>query len=171
MFLAHAVVAGWGGIPVIWSGDELAQPNDPSWADDPRHADDNRWAHRPRLDEAKAAGRHDLSTVEGKVYAGLAHLARVRAALPQLHASARVHVLTDTDPGILAVARSHAVGPMVGLYNVTGEHRPFPIHRLHEAGLEAPYEALGGHQVTSGTGGVVWLPPYAAWWVVEASLK
>jgi len=171
MFLVHAVVAGWGGIPVIWSGDELAQPNDPSWADDPRHADDNRWAHRPRLDEAKAARRHDLSTVEGKVYTGLAHLARVRAALPQLHASARVDVLTDTDPGVLAVARSHAAGPMVGLYNVTGEHRPFPIHRLHEAGMEAPYEALGGHQVTSGTDGVVWLPPYAAWWVVEAPLR
>ena len=29
IFLAHAVVAGWGGVPVIWSGDELALPNDP----------------------------------------------------------------------------------------------------------------------------------------------
>jgi amylosucrase len=168
MFLAHAIVAGWGGIPVIWSGDELAQPNDPGWADEPGHAGDNRWAHRPRLDDARAARRHDLSTVEGKVYAGLAHLARVRAGLPQLHASARVEVLTDTDPGVLAVIRSHAAGCLVGLYNVTGEHRPFPIHRLHDAGLVAPYEALGQHPVTNGADGVVWLPPYAAWWVVEA---
>ena len=28
LFLAHAIIAGWGGIPVIWSGDELGQPND-----------------------------------------------------------------------------------------------------------------------------------------------
>src|SRR6476660_745291 len=32
LFLAHAVVAGWGGIPVVWSGDELGLPNDPNWA-------------------------------------------------------------------------------------------------------------------------------------------
>ena len=41
-------------------------------------------------------------------------------------------------------------------------------NRLHEAGLGAPYDALGGHRVTAGADGVVWLPAYAAWWVVEA---
>ena len=35
--LAHALVLGWGGIPVIWSGDELGQPNDPLWAGEPGH--------------------------------------------------------------------------------------------------------------------------------------
>ena len=52
LLLAHAVVLGWGGVPVLWSGDELALPNDPGWADEPGHGDDNRWAHRPRLDPA-----------------------------------------------------------------------------------------------------------------------
>ena len=84
LFLAHAVVAGWGGIPVLWSGDELGQPNDAGWALEPGHEDDNRWAHRPRLDWDRAAGRGDLGTTQGKVFQGLAHLARVRAALPQL---------------------------------------------------------------------------------------
>ena len=168
MFLAHAIVAGWGGVPVIWSGDELGQPNDPDWAGEPGHEDDNRWAHRPRLDRRAAAQRHDLATVPGKVFGGIAHLARVRASLPQLHASAAVRVLTDTDEGVLAVVRTHASGPMVGLYNVSGTSRPVPMERLHAAGLVAPYDALGGHAVTAGADGVVWLPPYAAWWVVDA---
>src|SRR6478752_1391711 len=60
LFLAHAIVAGWGGIPVVWSGDELGQPNDPHWADEPGHEDDNRWAHRPRLDPERVADRTDL---------------------------------------------------------------------------------------------------------------
>ncbi|MCB8957055.1 MAG: alpha-amylase [Nocardioides sp.] len=167
LFLAHAVVAGWGGIPVVWSGDELAQPNDPGWADEPGHAADNRWAGRPRLDAGRAALRHDPTTVAGRAFAGLAHLARVRAALPQLHASAPSRVLDDIDDGVLATSRQHASGPMVGLYNVTPTPRPFPLHRLHEAGLAAPYDALGGHPVTAGADGVVWLPPYAAWWVVD----
>ncbi|MGZ6745013.1 MAG: alpha-amylase family protein [Nocardioides sp.] len=168
IFLAHAVVAGWGGIPVVWSGDELGQPNDPAWADEPGHEADNRWAHRPRLDPARAAQRHDLRTEAGRVFSGLAHLARVRAGLPQLHASAPSRVLLDTDPGVLATLRAHASGPMVGLYNVTREARPFPLAWLHDAGLAAPYDALGGHRVTAGADGQVWLPAYAAWWVVEA---
>jgi amylosucrase len=168
IFLAHAVVAGWGGVPVIWSGDELGQPNDPDWASEPGHGDDNRWAHRPRLDRERADVRQDLRSEAGKVFSGLAHLARVRAGLPQLHASSSSIVLRDTDPGVLATVRAHPSGPMVGLYNVTDGPRPFPWQVFHDVGLTTPYDALGGHAITSGPDGVVWLPPYAAWWVVEA---
>jgi amylosucrase len=167
IFLAHAIVAGWGGIPVVWSGDELGQPNDPDWASEPGHADDNRWAHRPRLDWQRAVGRRDLRTEQGWVFSGLAHLARVRAGLPQLHASASTTVLVDTDPGVLATARAHASGPMVGLYNVTATPRPFPLQRLRDAGLTTPYDALGDNEVTAGADGIIWLPAYAAWWVVD----
>jgi amylosucrase len=153
---------------VIWSGDELAQPNDPDWASEEGHDQDNRWAHRPRLDWARAAARQDLRTVPGRVFAGLAHLARVRAGLPQLHASATTTVLPDTDDGILAVVRQHASGVFVGLYNVSGHRRPFHLHRLRAAGLATPYDALGGHVLEVGGDGVLWLPAYAAWWVVDA---
>ena len=167
-FLAHAVVAGWGGIPVIWSGDELAQVNDPDWAEEPGHEDDNRWAHRPRLDWSRAVAKDDLRTIPGRVYTGLKHLAAVRAGLPQLHASASTEVLDETDDGVLAVVRRHASGTFVGLYNVTEVARPFELHRLHDAGLTVPYDALGGHVLAVGSMGMLWLPPYAAWWVVDA---
>ena len=168
LFLAHAVVAGWGGIPVVWSGDELAQVNDPDWAGEPGHEDDNRWAHRPRLDWSRAVARDDLRTVPGRVFTGLKHLAAVRARLPQLHASAYTEVLQDTDDGVLAVVRRHASGTFVGLYNVTGQARPFELYRLQDAGLTVPYDALGGHPLAIGALGMLWLPPYAAWWVVDA---
>lgn len=167
-FLAHAIIAGWGGVPVIWSGDELGMPNDPDWAAEPGHADDNRWAHRPRLDWALAAQRQDLSTVTGKVFQGLAHLGRVRAGLPQLHAAAQTVVLTDTDDGVLAVVRRHPSGPMVCLYNVTASWRPFRFAQFAEAGIAAPHNALGDHAVHPGAEGDVLLSPYAAWWVVDA---
>lgn len=169
LFLAHAIVAGWGGIPLVWSGDELGQPNDPRWADEPGHEDDNRWAHRPRLDWHRASWRHDDSTVAGKVFQGVAHLARVRAGLPQLHASARTTVLPDTDDGILAVFREHPAGPMLCLYNVTDAWRPFPFARFAEAGIAEPHNSLGDHTVHGGPEGDALLSPYAAWWVVDAA--
>jgi amylosucrase len=168
LFLAHAVVAGWGGIPVVWSGDELALPNDPDWAAEPGHEGDNRWAHRPRLDWDTAARRGDLRTVQARVFQGLAHLARVRGALPQLHAAAVTHVLPHTDDGVLAVVRQHPSGPMVCVYNVTDTWRPFAFAEFAAAGIGAPHNALGGHDVYGGADGQVLLSPYAAWWVVEA---
>ncbi|HET7398339.1 MAG TPA: alpha-amylase family protein [Intrasporangium sp.] len=169
MFLAHAMICGWGGIPVIWSGDELGLPNDPGWADEPGHEDDNRWAHRPRIDWSTAARRTDLRTREGKVFQGVAHLARVRRRLPQLHASADPVVLHDTDDGILAVLRRHPSGPMVGVYNVTGSWRPFPVERFRAVGIATPHEALSGYDVVTGDDGLAFLAPYAAWWVVDGT--
>ncbi|GAA1919030.1 alpha-amylase family protein [Nocardioides lentus] len=168
MLLAHALVAGWGGVPVVWSGDELALPDDPAWAAEPGHGGDNRWAHRPRVTDdllPPAPG-----TRGARVLAGLAHLARVRAGLPALHASVDAEVLADPgiDDGLLVVVRHHHTGTLVGVYNVTPTPRPLDMGRLHGLGLAAPYEALGGHPLTWGADGVVVVPPYAAWWVVGA---
>ncbi len=57
ILLAHAVVLGFGGLPVIWMGDELGLLNDPDWDADPEHAPDNRWVHRPSDAVAAAARR------------------------------------------------------------------------------------------------------------------
>jgi amylosucrase len=169
LFLAHAIVAGWGGIPVVWSGDELGLPNDPHWADEPGHEDDNRWAHRERIDWTEAASSRDPSTRAGRVFQGLAHLARVRAGLPQLHASGTTEVLADTEDGILAVRRGHPSGPMVCVYNVTGQWRHVSLELFRAAGIREPVDAIGGHAVYAGPDGRVALSPYAAWWVVETS--
>jgi amylosucrase len=167
LFLAHALVLGWGGVPVLWSGDELGMPNDPRWADEPGHAGDNRWAHRPRMDWNLAAQRRDLTSIPSRVFTGLAHLARVRAGLPHLHASVPTVVLPDTDPGLLATARRHPLGTMVGLYNVSGDWRPWPGGALGESGLRAPVDAITGEAAGRGEDGNLWLPPYAARWLVD----
>jgi amylosucrase len=166
-FLAHAIVYGWGGIPVLWSGDELGTPNDPAWAQEPGHETDNRWAHRPRLDWRRAEQRHDLRTVPGRVFTGLAHFASVRASLPQLHASVRSEALTGHDGGILATVRRAPIGPLVGLYNVTRESRPFPVARVRELGLERLWDAVSARFVEPDGQGLLWLTPYAAWWLVD----
>ena len=55
----YAVVFSFGGIPLIYMGDEIALRSDPCWAADPAHAHDNRWRHRPAdgLGGGRAAAR------------------------------------------------------------------------------------------------------------------
>ncbi|MGA9869537.1 MAG: alpha-amylase family protein [Rhodococcus sp. (in: high G+C Gram-positive bacteria)] len=165
IFLAHAIVAAWGGIPVVWSGDELASPGDPDWASEPGHERDNRWVHRPRVTDADRARRFESGSDAARVYDGIAHIARVRAGLPMLHAEAPVQVLADTDDGLLVLVRRHPSGTLVAVFNVTAEHRPLPMSELLELGLVAPQEVLTGDALVAHEG-LVWVPPYAAWWLV-----
>ncbi|WP_432505572.1 alpha-amylase family protein [Kineococcus arenarius] len=165
LLLAHAVVMAWGGIPVIWMGDELGLSGDAHWAREPGHEGDNRWAHRPWMDPDALAARHDATTVPGRTFAGLARLARVRASLPHLHASLAPQVLDVADPGVLAVVRRHAEGDLLCLYNVTGQWRPFPGHLLAELGLADSVDALTDRPASIGGDGDVWLAPWSATWL------
>ncbi len=167
LFLAHAMIMGWGGIPVIWMGDEIAMTNDPHWADEAGHETDNRWAHRPRMDWDRARLRHDLTTVPGRVFAGLRHLMTTRASLPHLQASVAAEVPLLSDPGVLPVLRRHPIGPLLELFNVTDGWRSFPGWRLEEYGLIGARDALSGTYIFPGADGNVWLHPYGVLWLVR----
>ena len=165
LFVAYAAVLGWGGIPVLWMGDELALTNDEHWADEPGHASDNRWTHRPRMDWQLAAQRTDETTIAGRTFARLQQLARVRAGLPHLHASVASEIPELADPGILPVLRRHPLGPLLELYNMTDYWRPWPIARLAELGLTGGVDRISGDTIQSGSDGNLWLPPYEALWI------
>ena len=166
IFLGHALIAGFGGVPVVWSGDELGAANDPHWAAEAGHEGDNRWVHRSRMDWQRAELRHDPTTPEGRVFHALAHLADTRARLPHLHASVPSAVVDVWNPGVLALARQHPLGTMLCLYNVTELPRSVPGWLLRRHGLQQCVDALSGSPVTVGSDDSAWLPPYAVWWLV-----
>ena len=166
MFVAYAMVLGWGGIPVVWMGDELALTNDLDWASEPGHENDNRWAHRPPMPWDVAAQRTDGGTAAGRMFGVLQRLIAVRSTLPHLHASVAAEIPELSDPGVLPVLRRHPVGPMLELYNVTDTWRSWPGNRLAELGLTDGVDQISGHAVRAGDDGNVWLPPYAALWIV-----
>ena len=110
----------------------------------------------------------EIDTVAGRVFWDLTQLVRARAAIPHLHASVETTLGPVDDPGVLVTVRDHPLGRFVGLYNVTAQARPFELHRLHDLGLAHPFDALSGRSLETGAMGLLWLPPYAAWWVVDA---
>ena len=81
--LAHALAMSTGGIPLLYLGDEVAQLNDYSYADNPDEAGDSRWVHRPRRPEANYAARASLDTPAGRVFQRLTALIAVRQATPE----------------------------------------------------------------------------------------
>src|SRR3712207_2043884 len=74
LVLLYSVAYGFGGIPLLYMGDELALRNDTGYLADPRRAPDNRWMHRPPMDWAAAARAADPDTLEGRVATALRRL-------------------------------------------------------------------------------------------------
>ncbi len=160
--LAHAIVLGFGGLPVLWMGDEVGLLNDHDWALEPGHDDDNRWVHRPRM---PWQGEKEPADEFG-VGLRLRSLLRARADLPQLHAGVAAQVLPPSDPGVLLVLRDHPLGAMLGAYNVTDQPAEVPTGLLHDLGLgDRPLEHVSGEHVHLEGAGVARIPPYTAWWL------
>jgi amylosucrase len=124
--LAHCLVFGFGGLPLIYMGDELGLPNYYDFVEEPDHADDNRWVHRPPMPWHLADRRHIDGTVEYRIWHRLRHVITVRSSLPSLDASVESEILDPVNPAVLVLLRRFSSQTMVGVYNMTTESQKLP---------------------------------------------
>ncbi len=106
--LIHSVILSAGGIPLIYLGDEIAMLNDYGFRDDPNHANDSRWAHRPAFDWDRAAQRTDPFTDAGRIFTTLTKLISLRRELPAL-ANGHTRFVDTRNPHVLGYIRSGEV--------------------------------------------------------------
>ena len=106
ILLAHSLAMSTGGVPLVYLGDEVGQLNDPHWRQEPGHGDDARWVHRPRRREADHERRHDLFSVQGRIFGGIRGMIAVRRRTPEFEGTTLIpfdthnsHVLGYQRPG------------------------------------------------------------------------
>jgi amylosucrase len=124
--LTYSLILGFGGLPLIYMGDELALRNDYDFIEDPDHADDNRWVHRPQMPWDLVDNRHIEGTVEHRVWRNLRHIIAVRSSLPSLDASVESEILDPVNPAVLVFQRRYQTQTMIGVYNMTPEPQKLP---------------------------------------------
>jgi amylosucrase len=78
ILLLHGLILSFGGIPLIYYGDELGTLNDYSYRDNASRSNDSRWVNRPRLDWQRAEKRHTPGTIEYRVFNALKKLIAIR---------------------------------------------------------------------------------------------
>jgi len=169
--LLYSVVFSFGGIPLVWMGDEIALGNDPRWADDPAHAGDNRWMHRPRMDWAAASRRTDPGSLQGRVFGAVRALAEARRAQLALRAGGETAVLHTDNPHVLAYRRRHQrSGPFLAVASFSDDPESVGAWLLSDAGIRAP---VAVHSNTVGAGGLhladgrLQLPAWGFVWVTD----
>ena len=165
ILLGHALIAAFGGIPMIYMGDELALLNDYSCLDQPDHAHDSRWIHRPRMDWHLAQFRHSDTGPAGQVFAGTRHILARRKGTPALHGGVPVQVVDLGQPGLFAFRRTPPTGVLLGLFNMTEDWLHLPEGVAREQGASLMQDALSDRTVETHLGQIA-LPPYARVWLV-----
>ena len=164
ILMGHALIAGFGGIPLIYMGDELALLNDYSYEAEPAHCHDSRWIHRPRMDWHLARHRHSDDGAAGQVFRGTREILRRRKLTPALHAAHPVRIVDLGLSGLFSFVRQAPTGALLGLYNVTEHWLNLPEAAVRVHGITLMHDALSDAPVVAHHGQIA-LPPFARVWL------
>ncbi len=168
ILLLHNLIFAYGGIPLIYMGDELGLLNDHSYLEDTDLANDSRWLHRPFMDWDKAAERHDPHTITGRIHTGLCQLIEARKRTEVLHGETAVYPIWTHNDHVLGLLRDNPRGRLLVLANVTEQHQTISRNRLNELGFNGLlYNRLNEQPIN------MWhdltLEPYQVVWLQQAS--
>jgi amylosucrase len=162
----YAVAFSFGGIPLIYMGDELALCSDAGWAADPAHEHDNRWMHRPLMDWDAAARRHDPGSLEGRVFAAIRGLSAARRSLLALRSGGRTELLPTENRSVLAYHRTHPrSAPFLALTNFSDVTQAVGTGIIARAGLYEPAHVHSSTGRLSISDGRIELAPWSFLWL------
>jgi amylosucrase len=162
----YAIAFSFGGIPLIYMGDELALRSDAGWAADPAHEHDNRWMHRPLMDWDAAARRHDPGSLEGRVFAAVRGLSAARRSLLALRSGGRTELLPTENRSVLAYRRAHPrSAPFLALTNFSDVTQAVGAGIIARAGLYEPAHVHSSTGQLSISAGRIELAPWSFLWL------
>lgn len=105
ILLLHSVIFSFGGIPLIYYGDEIGTINDYSYMGNLSKANDSRWAHRPKIDWKKAQLRKISGTVEHTIFSSLQRMIKVRKQISAFSDFNNRELINLSNPHLLAFLR------------------------------------------------------------------
>ncbi|MCB1858258.1 MAG: alpha-amylase, partial [Gammaproteobacteria bacterium] len=172
ILLLHSIILSFGGIPLIYYGDEIGTFNDCTFLEDENKAGDNRWMHRPRIDWELADLRHQRGSHQQRIFDGLKKMVAVRKGIAafadynnrELIELDNVHLFAFwrthpnlTAPPVLVVANFHSTPQHLDMNNI-GRRGMFPYGRIVDlCSGESP--ALFNNQLV--------VPPFRFYWLAE----
>ncbi|WP_299288217.1 alpha-amylase family protein [uncultured Tateyamaria sp.] len=148
ILLGNALIASYGGVPLIYMGDEIALTNDYGYLHVPEHSHDSRWIHRPRMDwDRLKRAQSDPDSPEGQVLRGTRHIYARRKATPQLHGAHACRIRDTGNPALFAFQRIAPANTLLCLFNFSQTWQHVPGHWLRDNGVSDFHDALSGGAV------------------------
>jgi amylosucrase len=172
ILLLHSLIMSFGGIPLVYYGDEIGCINNNSFINDPSKASDSRWAHRPIIDWEIAARRNNPGTVEYKIFSALKRMIAVRKEIEVFADFNNRELLDVGNPHLFVFSRYSLIKPsdrVLVVANFDGKVQHLELNNMpHSSGAtEGQYIDLysGGSPDIFESSLVI--PPFGFYWLSE----
>jgi len=169
IILLHGMIMSFGGIPLLYYGDEIGTTNDYRYIQDERKSGDTRWMHRPKFNWQKAELRNRPNTVENRIFSALKKMIAVRKEVPafadfnnrELHDSGNPHIFAFCRVNPLHVADRVLI---IGNFDAHPQH--MDIARLNPGYMQHSqlYDLYSGEKPAIFKNALV-VPPYHFYWL------
>jgi amylosucrase len=167
--LLHGVILAYGGIPMIYYGDEIGTLNDYSFTNDPTKMDDNRWMHRPIIDWEKAGNRNKKGTIEQVLFSNLQKMIEVRKASPEFEDDNNIKLVETGNDETFAFLRSKGYKSTLVIANFKDADQDVYAHILFpQTGMQHGrlIDKITNKKVPM-TDGRLRLRPYQIYWLTS----
>ena len=170
--LLHGMILSFGGIPLLYYGDEIGTLNDFSFLEDERKAGDTRWVHRPRIDWEKAERRHQQGTVEQRIFDGLKKIIAVRKTIEPFADFNNRELLTVNNAHLFVFLRDHPNRTNEAILvaaNFDAHPQHLDLRNLYARGLfqNGPLLDLASGESPAMFKDQLVIPPYRFYWLTD----
>ena len=167
ILLMHSGIMSFGGIPLVYYGDEIACTNDYSFLEDPTKVDDNRWLNRPVIDWKKAAKRNEQGTIEHRVFSALKRMIALRKSIPEFYNENDYQLVKNENQHVFSFLRTRDWHKTLVLMNMSAQPQTISQTILEQTGFgHYVYDQYQQQDVTL-ENGVLTLEPFQFLWLKQ----
>lgn len=173
ILLLHSLIMSFGGIPLLYYGDELGTINDVSYLEDPHKKGDSRWVHRPKINWDEAEFRNEPGNPQYAIFSALKRMIAVRKEI-DVFADYNNRDLIDVGNEHLFVFERYSINQQQDRVLVVSNFNDKPQHlQLDDLGSWGNpqygqiYDLYTGQRPDVFKNALV-IPPFSFYWLREA---
>lgn len=168
ILMLHGIILSYGGIPLIYAGDEIGMLNDYSFHKNEDHKDDSRWVNRPIQDWKTINKLPTSKNHTSLVFNGLKKMIQLRKKLPVFADTSAVIIHPSSNPHVFVFERNDGNDKVWVISNFDENIQFLHISWLFTIGIYPENnlkDSIAGKKLTL-ENNLLQLSPYQHMWVV-----
>ncbi|MCW8924479.1 MAG: alpha-amylase, partial [Gammaproteobacteria bacterium] len=172
ILLLHSLILSFGGIPLLYYGDEIGTLNDCDFLNDEHKAHDSRWTHRPNFNWDKAERRHQPDSIEYKIFNTIKKMIAVRKEIAAFADFNNRELIQIENPYLFVFSRFNltmVTGGVLVVANFDARPQYLDLNNPHiKAALSYGHikDLISGESPTMFKEQLV-IPPYHFYWLTD----
>jgi len=167
ILLLYGVLLAYNGIPIIYSGDEIATLNQYHYKIDREKAIDSRWLHRSKFDWNRAKLRHNVTTSEGTIFHGLKKLIQTRKDEPLFDSSIPLQVFDTWNNHVFGFYKNINNNNLILLANFSEHYQAIDVSCLKHLGFNGDFTDLLHNKKLTLESPTIYFNPYEFFWLKQ----